>query len=124
MAYSRIARSTAARHMGQEASAPPHCMHVYAWPHGTSTQSRAAAKQITHSVSSERRSAVAAAAAAAVAAAAAAAGGGLCEAIQTHNHPVLWLTFKRAVLNLCGLYVVVVLLLVASALAVHTTARL
>ena len=48
----------------------------------------------------------------------------LCEAIQTHNHPVLWLTFKRAVLNLCGLYVVVVLLLVASALAVHTTARL
>ena len=65
MAYSRMARSTAARHMGQEASAPPHCMHVCAWPHGTSTQSRAAAKQITHSVSSERRSAAAAAAAAA-----------------------------------------------------------
>ena len=29
----------------------------------------------------------------------------LCEAIKTHNHPVLWHTFKRAVLNLCGLYV-------------------
>ena len=82
MAYSRIARSTAARHMGQEASAPPHCMHVYAWPHGTSTQSRAAAKQITHSVSSERRSAAAAAAAAAAVAAAAAAAAARGAAIE------------------------------------------